>query len=148
MARDGHRATGATVIAAQALAAAAPKRQLLVVLVVQLHPFEAKSISFCAGCPALSQITKNLSVMTFLRANSTVAHLMGNGFTRPGLGLPSTTSLEMFCGNRGAAMVVQSPSYPHQKHGAISVLFTPKAGVNKHFLKRIVYLGDGRGLNS
>ena len=31
-------------------------------------------------------------------------------------------------------MVVQSPSYPHQKHGAISVLFTPKAGVNKHFL--------------
>ena len=50
-----------------------------------------------------------------------------------GWGLPSTTSLEMFCGNRGAAMVVQSPSYPHQKHGAISVLFTPKAGVNKHF---------------
>ena len=40
----------------------------------------------------------------------------------------------MFCGKRGAAMVVQSPSYPHQKHGAISVLFTPKAGVNKHFL--------------
>ena len=32
-------------------------------------------------------------------------------------------------------MVVQSPSYPHQKHGAISVLFTPKAGVNKHFLQ-------------
>ena len=31
-------------------------------------------------------------------------------------------------------MVVQSSSYPHQKHGAISVLFTPKAGVNKHFL--------------
>ena len=31
-------------------------------------------------------------------------------------------------------MVVQSPSYPHQKRGAISVLFTPKDGVNKHFL--------------
>ena len=48
--------------------------------------------------------------------------------------------LEMFCGNRGAAMVVQSPSYPHQKNGAISVLFTPKAGVNKHFLVNICLL--------
>ena len=34
-------------------------------------------------------------------------------------------------------MVVQYPSYPHQKHGAISVLFTPKAGVNKHFLEKL-----------
>ena len=47
----------------------------------------------------------------------------------------------MFCGNRGAAMVVQSPSYPHQKHGAISVLFTPKAGLNKHFLLKNVHYG-------
>ena len=31
-------------------------------------------------------------------------------------------------------MVVQSASYPHQNLGAISVLFTPKAGVNKHFI--------------
>ena len=37
-------------------------------------------------------------------------------------------------------MVVQSPSYPHQKHGAISVLSTPKAGVNKHFLYKISVL--------
>ena len=49
----------------------------------------------------------------------------------------------MFCGNRGAAMVVQSPSYPHQKHGAISVLFTPKAGVNKHFHNNNHYYNKG-----